>query len=100
MAATVEAQPQRPPVGYLVNLPGGVSGLQGTGYDYVMAQNGLFVQAESAEMTARVRLAEADVRGLEPTTGKIHLPTAGFPGSCWGRESGGSRRPPSRSGTS
>ena len=85
VAATVEAQPQRPPVGYLVNLPGGVSGLQGTGYDYVMAQNGLFVQAESAEMTARVRLAEAGVRGLEPTTGKIHLPHGRIPRQLLGR---------------
>ena len=69
----------RPPVGYLVNHPGELSGQQGTGYDYVMAANGMFVQAESRDLTGRVRLSETAVRGLEPMTGRVHLPHGPIP---------------------
>ena len=41
------------PVGYLVNHPAGLAGAQGIGYDYVLGSGGLYVQSESAHLTAR-----------------------------------------------
>ena len=69
----------RPPVGYLLNHPGGVEGAQGVGYDYVVAGNGVYVQAESELLTARVRVAGCEIRGLRPTTPKLHLPHGRVP---------------------
>ena len=62
-----------PPVGYIVNHPREAQGTQGYGYDYVMAGNGLFIQAENASLTARIRLAETCVRGLAPAREKLRL---------------------------
>ena len=69
----------REPVGHLVNHRRGVRGLQGVGYDYVLAGNGVFVQAENPDLTARVRLAECEVRGLNTTAAKVHLPHGKIP---------------------
>ena len=43
-------------MGYLVNHPGGITGVQGIGYDYVLGAGGLYVQSESAHVAARVLL--------------------------------------------
>ncbi len=59
------------PVGYLVNHPAGLSGSQGIGYDYVLGAGGLYVQSESAHLTARVLVAPATVRGLAPVSEKL-----------------------------
>ena len=75
-----EEKPPREPVGHLVNHRQGVRGLQGVGYDYVLAGNGVFVQAESPDLTARVQLAECGVRGLNTTAAKVHLPHGKIPG--------------------
>ena len=61
------------PVGYLVNHPSGLSGSQGIGFDYVLGSGGLYVQSESADLTARVLVAPCTVRGLAPVTGKVDL---------------------------
>ena len=61
------------PVGYLVNHKGGLSGQQGIGFDYVLGSGGLYVQSESAHLTARVLVAPAEVRGLAPVTEKVEL---------------------------
>ncbi len=61
------------PVGYLVNHPDGLSGVQGIGYDYVLGSGGLYVQSESAQLTARVPVAPCEVRGLAPVTEKAEL---------------------------
>ena len=42
------ASPRPGPVGYLVNHPGGLAGVHGIGYDYVLGAGGLYVQSESA----------------------------------------------------
>ena len=60
-------------MGYLVNHPAGLSGSQGIGFDYVLGAGGLYVQSESAHLTARVLVAPADVRGLSPVTEKLAL---------------------------
>ena len=61
------------PVGYLVNHPAGLVGSQGIGFDYVLGAGGLYVQSESAHLTARVMVAPAQVRGLSPVTEKVEL---------------------------
>ena len=60
-------------MGYLVNHPGGLSGSQGVGYDYVLGLGGLYVQSESAQLTARLLIAPAQVRGLAAVTEKLEM---------------------------
>ena len=61
------------PVGYLINHKDGLSGAHGIGYDYVLGAGGLYVQSESAHLTARVSVAPCEVRGLAPVAEKVEL---------------------------
>jgi len=61
------------PVGYLVNHPGGLAGSNGIGFDYVLGAGGLYVQSDSANLTARVLVAPCTVRGLAPVAEKVEL---------------------------
>jgi len=61
------------PVGYLVNHPGGISGERGLYYDYIIASNGIFIEAEGPLITARIPVAECEIRGLAPIETKISL---------------------------
>ena len=61
------------PVGYLVNHKDGLAGAHGIGFDYVLGAGGLYVQSESAHLTARVSVAPCTVRGLAPVTEKVEL---------------------------
>ena len=70
-ATTSSATPA--PVGYLVNHPAGLAGSQGIGYDYVLGAGGLYVQSESAHLTARVLVVPTEVRGLAPVSEKVTL---------------------------
>ena len=65
--------PSPVPVGYLVNHPAGLSGFHGVSYDYVLGADGLYVQSESAQLTARVLVAPAQVRALAPVSEKLEL---------------------------
>ena len=56
-----------------MNHPAGLSGSQGIGFDYVLGAGGLYVQSESARMTARILVAPAQVRGLAPVSEKLEL---------------------------
>ena len=60
-------------MGYLVNQPAGLAGSQGVGYDYVLGAGGLYVQSESANLTARMLVAPAQVRGLAPVSEKVEI---------------------------
>ena len=60
-------------MGYLVNHPTGLLGRQGIGFDYVLGGGGLYVQSESAQLTARVLVAPCTVRGLSLVTEKVAL---------------------------
>ena len=60
-------------MGYLVNQPAGLAGSQGVGYDYVLGAGGLYVQSESAHLTARVLVAPVEVRGLAPVSEKLEM---------------------------
>ncbi|MDE2861767.1 MAG: hypothetical protein OYI31_08735 [Chloroflexota bacterium] len=67
------------PVGYLVNHRDGLAGVQGIGYDYVLGADGLYVQSESAQLTARVLAAPCEVRGLASVTEKVELAKGPIP---------------------
>ena len=67
------------PVGYVVNHPAGLAGSQGIGYDYVLGAGGLYVQSESAHLTARLLVAPAEVRGLAPVSEKVELANGPIP---------------------
>ena len=85
-------------MGYLVNHPGGLTGAHGVGYDYVLGAGGVYVQSESANLTARVVVASASVRGLEPTSEKLELVHGPIParlfevGLRWFRDTPGTER--------
>ena len=72
------------PVGYLVNHPAGLAGSQGIGFDYVVGSGGLYVQSESAHLTARILVAPADVRGLAPVSEKLALAHGPIPAGLFG----------------
>ena len=69
--ATASGAPK--PVGYLVNHPAGLAGVQGVGYDYVLGSGGVYVQSQDALLTARVPVAPGAVRGLAPVAEKVEL---------------------------
>ena len=77
------ASPRPGPVGYLVNHPGGLAGVHGIGYDYVLGAGGLYVQSESAHLTARVTVASCTVRGLAPVTEKVQFAHGPIPASLF-----------------
>ncbi len=70
-------------MGYLVNHPAGLAGSQGIGYDYVLGAGGLYVQSESASLTARIAVAPANVRGLAPVSEKLELAHGTIPASIF-----------------
>ena len=59
------------PVGYLIKRPDGLEGERGVYYDYVLASNGIFIEAEGKLIAARVPVAECEVRGLAPLEPKV-----------------------------
>ena len=66
-------------VGYLVNYPDGISGEKGIYYNYILAANGLFIEASNPALAARVPVAECEVRGLAPMKTKVALTYGSIP---------------------
>ena len=66
-------------MGYLVNHPSGLTGVHGVGFDYVLGAGGVYVQSQSAHLTARVPVAPGSVRGLAPVTEKFQLVHGSIP---------------------
>ncbi len=66
-------------VGYLVNYPDGISGEKGIYYNYILAANGLFIEASNPAIAARVPVSECEVRGLAPMKTKIALTYGSIP---------------------
>ncbi len=66
-------------VGYLVNHPDGSVGERGIYYNYILASNGLFIEAESPLIDARVPVTECEVRGLAPMKTKVSLTYGSIP---------------------
>lgn len=52
------------PVGFLINTKHGQDGEPGLFFNYILASNGLYVQASGSLLRAAIRIAEAEVRGL------------------------------------
>ncbi|KKL05975.1 hypothetical protein LCGC14_2600660 [marine sediment metagenome] len=67
------------PVGYLMNSSTGLSGERGLYYDYIFASNGVFIEAESPLIAARIPVADCDIRGLAPIEPKISLTYGSIP---------------------
>lgn len=67
------------PVGYLFNRPEGLDGEQGIYYNYVLASNGLFIEAENKLIAARIPIADCDIRGLAPLERKFILTYGSIP---------------------
>ena len=67
------AKSRTAPVGYLVNRKEGLTGSNGIGFDYVLGSGGLYVQSESAHLTARVLAAPCEVCGLASVAEKVEL---------------------------
>ncbi len=95
--ATASAGPG--PVGYLVNHPGGLAGVQGIGYDYVLGSGGVYVQSQGAHLTARILFAPCTVRGSLPWPRRWRSPTAPSRrnSSSWGCAGSRTTRTPSGS---
>ena len=67
-------------IGYCINHPGGLRGTNGLAYDYILARDGVYIQCEGPLLRARIRTAEADIRGLEMVSEKIELVHGPIPG--------------------
>jgi len=71
------------PVGYLTKYPDGLSGETGIYYNYILASNGLFIEAESPVIAARIPVTECEVRGLAPMETKVTLTYGSIPQRFW-----------------
>lgn len=60
-------------VGYLINTNEGLQGDRGIFYDYILASNGLFIEAENKLISARIPVSRCEVRGLAPIEKKVKL---------------------------
>lgn len=67
------------PAGYLINHPNGPQGNPGIAYNYIMAGNGIHIQAENDLLSATSPLAPARVAGLPPITPTLILPHGPIP---------------------
>ena len=61
------------PVGYLLKRKDGLTGEPGIGYNYVMAEDGLYVQSESSHIQACIPIATTKIKGLHKLERRIHL---------------------------
>ncbi|MFH1031083.1 MAG: Mov34/MPN/PAD-1 family protein [Chloroflexota bacterium] len=59
--------------GYLLATQKGFEGNPGTFYDYVLGANGLFIKARNPLLEARICIAPAEIRGLEPVEEYVYL---------------------------
>ncbi len=60
-------------VGYIVLTRGGDIGTRGSVYTYIMAGNGLWLEAENPLLEARIQLSSLMVRGLHPLLPRLEL---------------------------
>jgi PRTRC genetic system protein A len=66
--------------GYIVHSPGGDLGTRGSAYTYVLAGNGLFLEAENPHLEARTHLTTVAVRGLPLLKPRLELQHGKVPG--------------------
>lgn len=68
------------PVGYIIHTPTGPVGERGTAFTYILAGNGLLLEAENPLLRARALIAPAQVRGLPPLGPYLELRHGLIPG--------------------
>lgn len=61
------------PVGYLLNKREGLEGEPGLFYNYILAENGLFIRAENPLIKGTLCISPVDIRGLAPLDKQIEL---------------------------
>ena len=61
------------PVGYLLNKKEGVTGDTGLFYDYILAENGVFIRAQNPLLKATLCISPVEIRGLSPLSEEIEL---------------------------
>lgn len=61
------------PVGYLLNTKWGPVGNVGLFYDYLVAENGVFIRAHNPLIKATVCISDVEIRGLSPFKENIEL---------------------------
>ena len=71
------------PAGYLINNKDDAQGEHGFIYDYILAENGLFLEARSPLIEARVSIAPVAVRGLNPLDEILLLSKGKIPGHLY-----------------
>ena len=69
--------------GHLIRHPDRLEGTRGIAYDYVLAENGLFIESEGPLMAARILAEPFDVHGLAPLEPKLVLRHGKIHGSQW-----------------
>ena len=70
-------------VGYLLNTKWGPVGNAGLFYDYIVAENGLFIRAENPLLKATVCISDVEIRGLSPFKENIELAHGKIPGAFY-----------------
>lgn len=70
-------------VGYRYLTEHGLMGEPGLFYDYVVAENGVFICAENPLIKATVQIAEASIRGLRPMFNAVYLKHGKIPGALY-----------------
>ena len=61
------------PVGYLLNKTEGLGGEPGLFYDYILAENGLFIRARNPLIQGIFCISPVEIRGLHPIEERIDL---------------------------
>jgi PRTRC genetic system protein A len=61
------------PVGYLLNKREGLEGDPGLFYNYIVSENGLFIQAENPLIKVTLCISPVEIRGLSPLKESIEL---------------------------
>jgi len=61
------------PVGYLLNKKEGLGGEPGLFYNYILAENGLFIQAQNPLIEVTVCISPVEIRGLRSLEERIEL---------------------------
>ena len=71
------------PVGYLLNKGEGLEGEPGLFYDYILAENGLFIRARNPLIKGAVCISPVEIRGLFPLEERIELVHGKIPGHLY-----------------
>lgn len=70
-------------VGYLTRYHDGYHGQDGQGYNYIFAKNGVFIYSDNGFISARIPIAQCEVRGLAEEYPMAILNKGKIPGSLF-----------------